>query len=225
METLHYSDPYILWKEKQKSIFSAGEIEILSPVFSQALAQATTDQMVEFSISTWKKDLVFGSDKYTSGMFFINQDGLNWVFGNVNLALGQEGEKFTGNPSHSVPKGVHVVAQEGQLNFRPSHRKWWEPKVFPNWVYAPAPFTLASEPAPTASAPSAISKPVTPPKPVPPPVIEKEKSAPNQTSSFKEPQEDDDLSQRLRKLKSLRDEGLISEEDYLQKKKEILKSL
>lgn len=219
LKSLRYSDPVFMWKEKDRPIFSDQEVEVLAPHLTQALATANADQMIRFALKTWKKDLIFGSDKYTDGLLFLQNNQINWAFGNVNFTdSGQYGEKFNGDPMSSVPKGVRLTEENGLAYFHAPSARWYEPSVFPNWLVGPTPFAAASAEvvAETPAAPEI--KPAPPAKAVvAAPSAPVAKAAPAPTH--------DKASERLRRLKTLLDEKLISEEDYNQKKKEILRDL
>lgn len=235
LHSLHFKDPVFLWKEKDQEIFSAEEIATLAPLFVQALAKAQPDQMIGFSIQTFKRDLVFGTDKLTTGFLFFDEKGAHWVFGNVNFGIGQDGDPYLANPTYQPPRGIKLVAGEGQTLYRPQHPLWYQPKVFDNWLIVEAPFvksaiaasptqlkpqveplaTVAKTPVQSTQKPApAMTTPVAP-KPAPAPV----------GASVSEETEPSNTTERLRKLKMLRDEKLITKEDYEQKKKEILKDL
>jgi len=203
MGRLTYNDAIVLWKEKERPIFSEEEIQILAPHMVKALEKANSDQMIKFFSKSMKKDSVFVAEKLNSGFFFLYQNQINWVFGNINQSTGQEGEIFYGNPLHKVPAATEVALQEGQTYHRPKTRKWYEPKIHSNWIVGATPFQLAPP----------ASKPGTPPPMGKVPHPEK-------IQKFEE-----NIKGRLRQLKSLRDENLISEEDYKRKKVEILKDL
>lgn len=233
LRTLRFRDPVFLWKEKDQEIFSAEEVETLAPLLAQALAKAQPDQMIGFSIQTFKRDLVFGTDKLTSGFLFFDEKGAQWVFGNVNFAIGQDGDPYLANPTYQPPRGIKLVPGENQTLYHPEHPLWYQPKVFDNWLIVQAPFSTAAS--------TGVASPIPAPKPAeqPLPVVSETKIKPVEKPAAKvapaapapakvpaTPEPDTGTaSERLRKLKMLRDENLITREDYELKKKEILKDL
>ena len=244
MQNLSYADPVFLWKEKERPIFNNAELDQLVPEITKAFAQANADQMIAFSIKSWKKDMIFGSDKITTGRAFIDEKGMNWVFGNVNLTEGQDGEVDRGNPMLAPPKNVRLALHAPQTFYVPVSPSWYEAKVFENWLIDPAPVAALSGSAVLAApVPSEAPAADSAPKPVaetktssPHPVVksdaglahEGEKPAPAPKTSSKNKaatDHQDDSVARLRRLKSMLDEKLISPQDYEIKKKEILKDL
>ena len=205
---LRYMATGVLWQEKVEPIFDEEEIKILALEMSKALEIANSDQMIQFSSKAKKKDSLFFTEKLTDGFFFIYQNKANWVFGNINQSLGQEGEIFRGNPMHKVPSATEVVLKQGQRYYKPIRKKWYQPKVFPNWVIGEVQFNISPSPA---TNPSPLTT-----KPSPTPSTKVKKDFENLET---------DVSERLKKLKSLLKENLITEKDYEKKKQEILKDL
>ena len=228
-------------EESPFNVFTSVEIEILGDSLSKGLAQADPRQDVTFSIigshsrggfTRWKR--------VNTGRVFYLDGKLNIIFGEVlgeyrkKNVYGQRDQDFrprayaqrTGAAEHKwslVPgAGMTFHSQGG------SERGDWLvvdtalASVAPTGEMPAAVSQTESSPPPPPPAPAPAADP-TPPPPVVP--VETTPGSAGQTESARPAEATSEVEQRLEQLKELRDKGLISEEVYQEKMREILSDL
>lgn len=238
----------VIFSEQPFRAFSNDQLNLLSVQLSKALAEATPDEQAVFFFNDPESNQRF---RITSGGVSVQQGKLVVVMANYRYAIlwGDPGGGSNGNaslssardnPLYAYPDGTYqLVVGAGQ------ERLGGEQGWFRRWFGGPerrsgvllalnAPATPAAEEqsgettgqqAPTpeaASAPPGASPAPAPSATVPPPAAPGTQSivpAPPGPPAAVSPLED-----KLRELKKLRDEGLITDADYEAKKQELLKN-
>ena len=209
--------------EKQSPVFQAVEIDRLAPVLALTLAKADASQRIRFTSFNQGDFLIFSVSRKTEGVIFIEPAGrLNIAFNYINSNR-QPSETTAINPNYSSVDPLKIKTSDTTVSatapFAELH-KFETGKQAPMWVVAdleklkesisPAtvPIVKATEEVTPAVAPKVEIKDT--------PV---EKTVPDQASEdlLKE-----DIKKKLKYLKELLDEGLISEKDYTVKKMELL---
>jgi len=209
--------------KKQSPVFQAVEIDRLAPVLADTLAKADASQRIRFISFNQGKALIFSVSRKTEGVIFIESDGrLNIAFNFIN-AKRHSSETTDLSPSYSGVDPLKIKTSDTTLSSTAPYaelHKFETGKLAPMWVVADieklkasistatVPIVKATEEVSPAVAPKTgtIGTPI-------------EKSAPAQAS---EDMLKEDIKNKLKFLKELLDEGLISEKDYNAKKMELL---
>ena len=215
---VQYLEPGLLGfgKKQGKPIaaFPPDDAAALSRYLSQALAQAGPDQWVDFS---WKatrrksEGSVFVNFLVHDGVVFIQNGKLNLAFRNLgyeqildsDMRSRQDPTRASGGSYDLLlPADAEWAAKVLDAKGRPLRQNWI---AFPLATLAEAKPKLLQLPAPQ---PLGGATALTAPTPAPAP------AAPERS-----------VEDRLRELKSLLDQGLITPQDYEPKKQEILREL
>ena len=222
-----------LSKSTQATVFQTSEIDRLSPVLLDALAKTDTNQRVRFLSFNQGQGVIFSNSRKTEGVVFFGVDGqLNIAFNYINSKrLPSETSAIYVNFSDVDPLNIQSADNPlvTTVPYLQSH-KFAAGQTAPLWVVADldklaqtiisAPPPVAAEVVPTAKAPAA-----TPPAAVPmtaPAAVPGEKNA---TRAASEDVLRRDIKDKLKYLKELFDEGLISERDYQGKKQDLLEKI
>ncbi|MCC9596954.1 MULTISPECIES: SHOCT domain-containing protein [unclassified Rubrivivax] len=202
---------------KDDELFTADELDVLAPALAKALAQAEPGQDVAFAVTG--RHGGFGPlvpRTVTTGRVFRSADGLQLIAGMVwapfesqYLATGVRVAFEPGRRAAPVDAGVRIAAPNG----RSVRADWVSLLVAP--AAAPAPRAATTAPAAAAPVAPAAAGAAVPPAAAPAPAPQRPRDA-----GFYEDQE-----QRLRTLKRLHDNGLITDEEYRQKRYEVLQQL
>ena len=224
MGDLRYSEEAgLMSSEKQSPVFQAVEIDRLAPVLADALAKADASQRIRFTSFNQGKALLFTVSRKTEGVIFIESGGrLNLAFNSINSDRHpSETTAFYANISKVDPLKIKTsdtpissIAPYAELH------KFETGKQAPMWVVAN--LEKMKEAISTATVANVEAT-----KEVPPAVVPEagtmrtpaEKIAQGQTAQDKLKA---DIRNKLKYLKELRDEELISEQDYNSKKMELL---
>ena len=222
-----------LSKSTQAAVFQTSEIDRLAPALLDALGKADANQRVRFLSFNQGQGVIFSNSRKTEGVVFSGVDGqLNIAFNYINSKrLPSETSAIYVNFSAVDP--VNIQSADSTLvitaPYLQSH-SFADGQTAPLWVVADldklaqtilsAPTPVAAEVAPTEKAPVA-----TPPAAVPmtaPAAVPVEKNA---TIAAGEEVLRQDIKNKLKYLKELFDEGLISERDYQGKKQDLLNKI
>lgn len=228
MADLSYTEKSgLLGKEKQKPVFQTVEINRLAPVLADALAKADDSQRIRFTSFNQGKALIFSVSRETEGVMFLESGGpLNIAFSFINSEI--DPTETTAYPA-GFSKVDPLKTRTSGINIIPA-APYAELYVFddgkpaPMWVVADLQkLNQAAETAPVPPAAVETETDMAPAAPVAtPPVTETGKTAPVPTS---EDMLQQDIKNKLKYLKELLDEGLISEQDYNAKKMELLEKI
>lgn len=210
----------------QNPVFQAVEISRMAPVLAKALAKAEPGQRVRFASFNLGKAAMFSLSQKTEGVLFIESGGrLNLAFNFINAS---RSPSETSAVYHSYAKADPLKIRTAATTitatapYAERHRLEAGGEA-PMWVTADlaklkeateaTALTVSEEPVTAApgSAPGSRA-PATP----------AEKAAAAQTTQDLRKA---DIKNNLKFLKELRDEQLISEQDYNAKKREVLDKL
>jgi len=210
-------------KEKHSPVFQSVEIDRLAPVLAATLAKADASQRIRFTSFNQGELLVFSVSRKTEGVIFIDPAGrLNIAFNYINYNR-QSGESTAVEPIYSGVDPLKIKASDTTLAAPAPYAEFHTfetGKQAPMWVVAD--LEKLKEAPRTATVPIGNTMEETIPAEAPKVEIEAapvEKMAPNQAS---EDTLAENIKIKLKYLKELLDEGLISEKDYAVKKKELL---
>jgi hypothetical protein len=194
---------FFAWRD-QGALFGEGELLLLAPRLAEGLRRARADQWVYFSIRNTPKSLTFGVVRFSDGIGFVKNGQLNLVFGNIAYVENVDTTPSTVDPRDAKSSDlVRLTAKPPEARGGPpalvSGDRWLGSER-QNWLV----FDLMAPPAPAPDRPASVTTPV-PGAP--------ELSVPQ------------DAAERLRKLRDLKDLGLITADEYEKKRQEILKGL
>lgn len=221
-------------------VFISSELDEIVPPLAQALARVLPEQDVSFAVSGRHALGGLAPRSVTTARVFYIDGRMNLIFGLVAKDWESEyrGSGYLiafepGKRSAMVDRGVRVAATGGAV----SKRADWlviDP-LAPPAVAKPAPppgtpapavvITPAATPAPTSPAPAvappaaAPTPPAAAPGPTPQPATPAAPGAVDSDALYRQ------TAERLKVLQKLREAGVITEEEYQQKRREILKGL
>jgi hypothetical protein len=192
--------------DSNEPIFSAEELTEISAPLSTALARAGPREDVTFAVSgkhgSSVAAAVFQSKTLTTGRLFVKNGAINIIFNEIHGEF-EDRLRATGWLAPFVPgsrnktASVVVVAAPG-VGYASRNRRDWIQLAENTVPAAPS----ARNPAATGIAPGAATG-----------------SAPQGDAYYQ------DIEKRLTLLKGLKDKGLITEQEYNDKRKDILKGL
>jgi hypothetical protein len=197
-------------KGKEYRLFTTEEIDTLSGHLAQALATADSSQWVDFSINTFRGQSLVGSFRQSDGVMFIKDGKLHVALRNISAKTGiDEGNLNSFDPTRGYRSTTRLQALPGQE------------QVADNWVVMdlnnlPSPPVNASVEEPSLDL--NISRPRED-APEPAPAATEPSPAPAAPGPAKS------ATERLRELQNLYDQGLITEQEYQEKRKKILEEL
>lgn len=226
------------WRS-EGALLAAEDVAQLAPRLTEGLRRAGADQWVYFSVRNVPRSFTLGAVRFSDGIAFVKDGKLNLVFDNIGYV-----ENVDVKPSQLDPRDAATSATM-RLVAKSPDAMGAAPPLVPgdrwlghertNWlvfdlakVAASAPVAtppVAQPAAPPAAAVPAASPTVVAPTP-PPAVVAPTPAAPAGASAASAPPPaPQDPEERLRRLKDLRDKGLITPEEYEKKRQEILKGL
>jgi hypothetical protein len=190
---------------KQYDLFLPEEIEELGTYLSQALQAADSGQWVDFSLQAVRNKLSFiGSERISDGLVFVKEGKLNFVMRDVGEPVGAEERVVTTDPFKYYSGSSAFIPGPGQ-----ELAKNKKGKTMKNWLLIDL-AELCPKVAPELEAgETGTARPEAKPGAT---IVPKPGAA-------KSPKE------RLSELRELYDKGLITEEEYNRKRKEILDQL
>jgi len=218
-------------KKKQSPVFQAVEIDRLAPVLADTLAKANASQRIRFLSFNQGKALVFSAPRKTAGVVFVESDGrLNIAFNFINSER-KPSETTAFYPSYSMVNPLKIRTSDTLISSATSSVELHEfetGKRAPMWVVADlekltesistttVPIIKATDEVPSAVAPKTETPDTT--------VAETPSTTVIKTVPVQVPEDllKEDIKNKLRYLKELLDEGLISKTDYNTKKIELL---
>ncbi len=215
----------LLNKTERRPVFQAPEIEKLAPGIVEALARADASQRVRFTSFNQGEALVFSVSRKTEGVMFIDSGGRLHIAFNFINAKRQPSETSALFYSYSAIDPLKIKTSATPLSSVPAYA---EIHAFADGARAPMWIEVNREKLreATRTAPVPTVKPaedLSPAAPAPPKAksldttVEKPAAAHPGADVMEE-----DIKDKLRFLKELQEEGLISEKDYNAKKRELL---
>ncbi len=187
------------WKEGE-NVFNDEEAGRLAPLLSEALGKANSNQWVNFSILVTRYGYLGDTDHLTDGIAFVKEDKLNIVFLNINYEI--------------------IVANMERPYDRKKDRNYGDPRLITSTDYF---IRLLSDPARGYSKPSTEHNNwliIDPNK-----VLEVRLQEKEETKMEKVKTQSLNVIERLKILQELKDEKIITEEEYQQKRKAIIEDL
>lgn len=234
MSDLDYTEKAgLMGKSEQGPVFQSEEIERLAPVLVAALAKAEASQRLRFISYNQGQSAIFSESRKTEGVVFVDAAGrLNFSFNYINARrLPSETSAIYASPSEADP--LKIKTSETPLLSPASYAEFQQFETgepAPMWVAADlkklkdatnsAPTPSVTDTAPNAKAKEETSAPVASRPESNHPPTEKSAPAPASDDLFKQ-----ELKNKLKFMKELYDEGLISEKDYQDKKKALLEKV
>jgi len=187
------------WKEGE-NVFNDEEASRLAPLLSEALGKANSNQWINFSILVIRDGYVGKTDHLTDGIAFVKEGKINIVFLNIN---------------HEI-----IIANMERPYDRKKKRNYGDPRLITSTDYF---VRLLSDPAKGYSKPSTEHNNwiiIDPNK-----VLEARLQEKEETKMEKVKTQSLNVSERLKILQELKDEKIITEEEYQQKRKAIIEDL
>ncbi|MBZ0270746.1 SHOCT domain-containing protein [bacterium] len=196
LSMLTYSEHvFFKWRDRGE-MFNETEVKKLAGPIASAFAQVGPDQWISFSVTSYKRDLLFKSRRLTTGWMWMEAgEKLNIVMGNFRLEMVNDIDPYDGDPRKRyqlatyridpTPQNLPPPIDENDEILKREHHNW----TIVN-VAAVREAQKAKTETPAASPP-----------------------APR------------DSAERLADLKRLFDQGLITQEEYDAKRREILDEL
>jgi hypothetical protein len=211
-------------KSKQSPVFQPVEIDRLAPVLAETLAKADASQRLRFISFNLEPAVVFSVSRKTEGVVFVGADGrLNIAFNYVNANRhANETSAMFSKPAVNDP--LSITNTESILTAPDAYAELHELQTgrqAPLWMVVDlakfraaiqvgtVPTIKAPAAAVPAAAPAAAGTPVQAPAPAP---------AADAAAELRQ----EEVKGKLKFLKELLSEGLISEQDYNAKKLELL---
>jgi hypothetical protein len=199
---------FFKWRD-ESVLLAAEDAAQLAPKLADGLRKARADQWVYFSVRNTPKRMTFGAVRFSDGIAFVKEGKLNLVFDNIAYV-----ENVDTMPSRMDPRDAKT-SENVRLTAKAPEVRGGPPALIPgdrwlgrertNWlVFDLSPAGTPFEPQPVAATPAV------PPVMAPPPTPAAAPANPEE---------------RLRRLKDLRDKGLITADEYEKKRQEILKGL
>jgi len=193
-------------------VFEPSEVAALAPALKRALAAASADERVRFVSHDWEGGLLSSNKRATQGVVFVERGGcLNFAFLEIDEEIrpndyAQLGRERAIREPTEITSSSRPLAERSWLTIVP--RADGE-GVHPLWCAidlqkARVAMSSAREAAPPAEITEKDTPAISPPR-------ESERTAA--------------IKEKLKLLKEMLDEGLITEKDYEQKKAELLKTL
>jgi len=201
---------------KQVPLFTKAELKDLANALGEALALAQPGEDLVLA-STARRDRTFARAEGVTARLFVQGGTLNLIVHDARLAFMDRW--IDENIQPTFVYGARGTASLAQLQAPRAKR------LRPDWLAWPLAPVPASTPAAVAVAAPVAPAPVpeAPPVPAATPVAAPAAAPAPAPAAQDEPYEA--KAQRLRTLKRLRDENLISEAEYQEKRAAILKAL
>lgn len=224
MKDLKYNEESGLMNtEKQTPVFQMVEIDRLAPVLADTLAKADTGQRIRFTSFNQGKTWIFSTPQKTEGVIFIEPtERLNIAFNFINSKR-ESGEAASIDPIYSSTDPLLIKDSVTTLSAIAPYaelHKFETGEQAPMWVVADLEKLKKSNSATTAPIDNTREEAA----PDVSPGVGMRSTPVEKTVPDKAPEEmlKEDIKNKLKFLKELLDEGLISEKDYTVKKKELL---
>ncbi len=223
LASIHYFRPsaFSLKKDKGKEfeLLAPDDRNFLAPHLSKAFERATADKWVDFSLEYFRGQGFIGVYRVTGGVMFVKDGELNIVFRELATGIAPDETIKELNPIRNYSSYVRLVPGEGQrLAVTEGRRKQIS---HDNWIIMPV---AKLAPGQALSVPEGISPEEPPgtakpaePSPGAPPAVSPAPAPPAGQQAVQKSARD-----RMLELRELYDSGLITEDEYQGKRKEIL---
>ena len=220
LQSVYYAKyQFFRWSSSTR-VFEKAEAKELAPHFQRAFMDAGPDDVVEFYLPRRAKKVLgaSGQSYLTRGRAFVQGTTLHIRFDNVEQPIqGYATDSEYQKPL--PPSSWKLVPQEGQSYGRESGTSGPGNENL-HWLN----IDLETEPTPSSKPKATIMAPAA--VPVAAPSEAKKEAATEETpAAATSPAARAGAKERLRELKQMLNEGLITQDDYNRKKKEILDTL
>jgi hypothetical protein len=226
MKDLRYIEQAgFIGEDKENAIFQTVEIDRLAPVLADALAKADDSQRIRFTSFNQGKAFIFSVSRETEGVMFVEPDGrLNIAFHLINSEIDPI-ESSPPNPGISRVDPLKIKSSDMTIiPTRYTELFTFETgKQAPMWIFAN--LDTLKETADSEQISIVDVKKNAPPAAASAPKNTKTKTEKATPAQASETMLQKDIKNKLKYLKELLDEGLISEKDYDVKKMELLDKL
>jgi hypothetical protein len=92
--SIQYQEKGLFGWATARKVFSANELNRITPHFVEAFARATPGDEIVFSSDAAKSGGLFLSARLTSGRMFVKDNKLHCIFGNINVRPGSMNDSF-----------------------------------------------------------------------------------------------------------------------------------
>jgi len=209
LSSLYYSQhEYLHWRHSTR-VFEENQVRSLARPFQEAFLKAGPDDSVEFYFVARTQKLfgIAGESRAVRGRAFIENGDLHFQFDQMYQVQDEDPSKSENIDNYSSQMSWKLAPVKGQ-RYGMERDVLGKERENRHWVCINLQETLSSTPkADTDLQPAQVTPPATQEAPPSKTVV------PEATAS-----------QKLRDLKKMLQDGLITQEDYDQKKSEILKS-
>ena len=185
-------------KDKPGPLFTEGSLQLIGPYLQQAFREAGPGDDVSFVVVGLYKTLLGFANRamMTSGRLFFKDGKLNLILGIV-----KQDTRYRADGSDKdfrlIPVGYRQTASQGEWSLLPSDEQLFElPRR--DWVVLDPKVAFVAKPLPVAASPSPTT-------------------AQPARKGAERP-----LTERLATVKDLKDKGLITEDEYKAKRREIM---
>jgi hypothetical protein len=221
---LNFEERSALSRPRPNPVFDPREIDELAPRLATALATARPDQRVAFVSLVPGASATSGTRK-TEGTLFVAADGrLNLAFAGIHhlMTVDDDFTRFReislGDPLRATRSLIRLSPAQGLVE--PVRQDGGDP--YPMWVSANLASISARTPAPAAAEPAPARPSETRPSQAAEPAPTRQPPPAEPETGSLAP---DQVRERLEFLKSLHEEGLISDQEYEQERQRILRRL
>ncbi len=241
--------------KKARPVFTAPMAQVLAANLSRGLAQAGPEEELIFVLAGFYKGSLLGDRRVVGGRVFFNSGRLHLLFGDVLRSVHYGAERDVRGLSHEVDRRLYPFypgsrERQGAGPWKVLLREGIRLQEFggetrPDWLALDLPLLLAGlQQQPQAAGPDA---PVPDPTEVPPIDAQQQQRLleelrqqrvemarmrkqmrqmqPGQPGQPGDESLPGSLSERLQTLKALREQELVSEEEYQDKRQELLDGL
>ncbi len=218
---------HILASDEVVRVFEPTEVAALAPALSAALDAATPDQRIRFISYDWRGGILKSNKRITQGVFFVEPGGrFNIAFQEIDEVIrpndyAQIGRERTFGEPTKITTSTRPLAERNWLTIQ---KRPQGDGVYPLWCVVDLDKARA-EIAGMATGRSGRSPEISAPPPA-----ERTPEKADQTDPTEESKSSEEnlkaaaVREKLRALKEMLEEGLITEEDYEQKKAQLLDS-
>lgn len=217
---------FFTWR-KSKRVFIESEVDKLAPVLVDAFAQLKADQWIEFSVTARKRDYLWRTPRVTDGWMFIDEGRLNIVLNNLNFELIDYDERQLGDPRKNFTiASYRLVTDENMVKPEIDKSEAMYKYEHANWIKLDlSAVPVAVEPELPEGEETVVSAEETEPVEQPESEAAPEAAAETAPEAVEPSAGQKEIKDRLTELQELLDAGLITEEEYELKRKEILEDL
>ena len=216
--SLEFIERGLLGRSSRNPVFSSEEIAVLSPLLAAALGRADASEQLRFA-SFSRRGGTLSQLLKTEAVSFIDGEGrLNVAFVGIHEFAGADADFFD---FLALSDRDPLVVERSLLRLADDAAGWTVREERPLWARHDP-----TTPLPVAPARSPAAAPAAPEPVVPPAAAEAE----DRTAAIAAPPApartmETEIRQRLEFLKGLYEDGLISEEEYEQQRREALRRL